>query len=161
MQRISTYLFSALLLVMYSIPGQAQDNGKAKVKIKRSQDGSTEEFYEEFDLEEGQDIEDILHQLDLLDEFGQLKDGQAFEISIRKLDGDQEIQNYDISFFPEGHEFKGFLGVKLKSADEEESASVGALVSEVIGGTAAEESGLEAGDLIVQVDDEPIESLEE
>lgn len=154
--------FLALFALAIYAPISAQDTGKAKVKIKKSENGTTEESYEEYDLTEGQDIEDILRQLDLLDEFGQLKDGQAFEISIKKLEGEDELQNYDISFYPEGHEFRAFLGVMLKeNRSNGETEIEGALITEVYEGTAAEAAGLQAGDVIVGIDDEPINSVGE
>lgn len=160
--RYINQFFLALFALAICTSASAQDTGKAKVKIKKSENGATEESYEEFDLTEGQDIEDILRQLDLLDEFGQLRDGQAFEISIKKLEGEDELQNYDISFYPEGHEFRAFLGVMLKeNHNDNEEVIEGAVVSEVYEGTAAEASGLQAGDIIVGIEDEPINSVGE
>ncbi|MFT5183698.1 MAG: membrane-associated protease RseP (regulator of RpoE activity) [Flavobacteriales bacterium] len=160
--RYINQFFLTLFALAICTSASAQDTGKAKVKIKKSENGEIEESYEEFDLTEGQDIEDILRQLDLLDEFGQLRDGQAFEIIIKKLEGDDELQNYDISFYPEGHEFKAFLGVMLKeNHNDNEEVIEGALVTEVYEGTAAESSGLQAGDIIVGIEDEPINSVAE
>lgn len=143
----------------------AQSQGKAKVQIKKSENGTTEEYSEEFELQDGQDIEDILKQLDLLDEFGQLKDGQAFEINIRKLDGEEEIQNYDIEFYPghEDHAGSPFLGVMLRDLDqdalENSGTTTGALITEIIEDTQAATTDLQAGDVIVEVNDEVINNV--
>jgi hypothetical protein len=53
-----------------------------------------------------------------------------------------------------------FLGVMLKEAPGEESEP-GAMISEVIEGTAAEKAGLQAGDIIIQLDDEEIGGVNE
>ena len=161
--RLAFLFFS--LTVSYSL--LAQSSGKAKVQIKKNENGATEEYTQEFELEDGQDIQDILRELDLLDEFGQLKDGEAFEINIRKLDGEDELKNYDISFFPE-EAGQPFLGVRLKEVHQEmdfegssESIQPGAYVTEIIDGTGAEVAGLQAGDIIYEIDDEPVDDVQE
>lgn len=156
-----TRLFAMAIMALFSTAILAQNQGKAKVQIKKSENGSTEEYSEEFDLQDGQDIQDILRELDLLDEFGQLKDGQAFEINIRKLDGEEELQNYDIQFYPERQSWvdaKPMLGVMLKDAHED-GGQTGAEVTEIIEGTGAEAAGILAGDVIYEVNDQPVKNI--
>jgi putative serine protease PepD len=50
----------------------------------------------------------------------------------------------------------GLLGASVTSATSEDSATVGALISEVSAGGAAEEAGLKAGDVVTNFNDVPI-----
>jgi putative serine protease PepD len=50
----------------------------------------------------------------------------------------------------------GLLGASVTSATSEDSTTVGALISEVSSGGAAEEAGLEAGDVVTNFNDVPI-----
>ncbi|MBX0300113.1 trypsin-like peptidase domain-containing protein [Cryobacterium sp. 1639] len=50
----------------------------------------------------------------------------------------------------------GLLGASVTSASSEDSATVGALISEVSPGGAAEDAGLQAGDVVTNLNDVPI-----
>ena len=155
------------LAAFFSASLFGQNQGKAKIHIKKSENGTTEEYTEEFDLQDGQAIQDILQELNLLDEFGQLKDGQAFEINIRKLEGEDELQNYDIQFYPNSeftHEERPLLGVMLRGVDESTTAThgdrvVGAVITEIIEGSAASATDLQAGDVIFELDNVAVNSV--
>lgn len=157
-----TRFFAMAIMALLSTALVAQSQGKAKVQIKKSENGSTEEYSEEFELKDGQDIQDILRELNLLDEFGQLKDGQAFEINIRKFEGEEELQKYDIQFYPERKSWmdaKPMLGVMLREANSEEGGDAGAQVTEVIDGTAAQTADLEIGDIIYEINGDAVKSV--
>ena len=132
----------------------AQSATKATVQIRKSVNGQEETQTQEFVLEEGQTIQDILQELDLLDEFGQLKGGQAFEISIKKTDAMGGTQDIDLAISPTV-EFsnKAFLGVYLRESDNDGN---GAQITSIIEDTVAEEVGLQEGDIITQVNGEDI-----
>ncbi|MGC6533542.1 MAG: PDZ domain-containing protein [Flavobacteriales bacterium] len=132
----------------------AQSATKATVQISKSVNGQEETQTQEFVLEEGQTIQDILQELDLLDEFGQLKGGQAFEISIKKTDAMGGTQDIDLAFSPTV-EFinKAFLGVYLRESDNDVA---GAQITSIIDDTAAEEVGLKERDIITQVNGQDI-----
>lgn len=159
-----TRLFVVALSTLFTTALFAQSTGKAKVNIKKFEEGSSEEYTEEFELMEGQDIQDILRELDLLDEFGQLKEGQAFEINIRKLDGEEEIKSYDLEFYPERNSWfdqKPMLGVMLRDADHEMESQPGAYITEIIDDTGAQAAGLQEGDVIIGIDGKDVNSVED
>ena len=143
-----------LLAVLPASLLMSQSATKATVQIRKSVNGQEETQTQEFVLEEGQTIQDILQELDLLDEFGQLKGGQAFEISIKKTDAMGGTQDIDLAFSPTV-EFsnKAFLGVYLRESDNDVN---GAQITSIIEDTAAEEVGLQEGDIITQVNGEDI-----
>ena len=155
MTKVLARMWALTLLAM--LPASllvAQSATKATVQIRKSVNGQEETQTQEFVLEEGQTIQDILQALDLLDEFGQLKGGQAFEISIKKTDAMGGTQDIDLAFSPTV-EFsnKAFLGVYLRESDNDAN---GAQITSIIEDTAAEEVGLQEGDIITQVNGEDI-----
>lgn len=143
--------------------------GKAKVYIKKNVSGVTSEETHEVNIAEGEDIQKVLQELGVLDEFGQLKPGQEFEIKIDKFDVDSNIENLHFFFTPDAPmppmpplpplpptmETRPFLGVMLRETidmNTEKEITTGAYVTEVIEGTAAETAGILAGDVIVEID---------
>lgn len=155
MTKVLARMWALTLLAM--LPASlltAQSATKATVQIRKSVNGQEETQTQEFVLEEGQTIQDILQELDLLDEFGQLKGGQAFEISIKKTDAMGGTQDIDLAFSPTV-EFsnKAFLGVYLRESDNDVT---GAQITSIIDDTAAEEVGLQEGDIITQINGQDI-----
>jgi hypothetical protein len=67
--------------------------GKAKVFIKKNINGKVEEESREINLEGGEDIDAILRELGIIDEIGQLKPGQEFEIKIDKISPEGGSEN--------------------------------------------------------------------
>jgi PDZ domain/Secretion system C-terminal sorting domain len=146
---------------------------KAHIYIKKNQNGEMVEETREFEIAEGQDIETILKEMGVLDEFGKLKDGQSFQITIDKFENGARSQDFQLRYMPgeplrsmppiEGFALQSdqpFLGVMLKEVQGDE-ASTGVMISEVIEGTAAETAGLQAGDIIVEIDDQEVNVVEE
>lgn len=171
-------LLTGLVAILFSVSAFAQT--KAKIYIKKSENGKVSEETHEVDIKEGQDIETILREMGILDEFGQLKEGQSFSINIDKFEGDDN-QNINMlvmppmppmpplppdapnapEWFPEN---MPFLGVMLKENNDEVNDSgnaPGVLISEVIEGTAAETAGLLAGDIILSFNDVEISDVEQ
>lgn len=147
------------LLVLASASVWGQSATKATIQIRKNVNGQQETVTEEIVLDEGQTIEDILQELGLLDEFGQLLDGQAFEISIRKTDVSGGTQDIDLLFSPQAEmNQQAFLGVYLREASGEHD---GALITSIIVDTSAEEVGLLEGDIIVKVDKSDIEGVQD
>ncbi|WP_306643627.1 PDZ domain-containing protein [Sanyastnella coralliicola] len=148
-----------VLLAVFAVSfSQAQD--KATVKIKKESNGEVEELEKEINLQNGDDIEAILKELDILDEFGNLEEGQAFEITVRKLNQNGEEQNYDLSFYPEKSSGRAFLGVYVDTANGPDGTR-GARVSGIIDDTAASESDLQEGDIITKVGKYDVNSYDE
>jgi type II secretory pathway component PulC len=156
----------------------AFSQSKAQIHIKRNQDGVQSEETRDVLLEEGQDIQEILIQMGVLDELGQLKSGQELEIRIDKTEGAESLENLELFFaplppdMPELPDFamappmenRPFLGVMLKqnsNTNNGDETSEGVFVSEVIAGTAAEKAGLLAGDRLLKIDDLEITNVDQ
>jgi molybdopterin-binding protein len=114
----------------------------------------------------------------VLDEFGNLKSGQSFEISIDKFENGTPSQDFQLRFLttppappappaPElwmEMENQPFLGVMLKETvinDKGKTTSSGAMITEVIEGTAAAAADLEEGDIIVAIDGKDVANVSE
>ncbi len=150
--------------------------GKAKIYIKKNMNGTTTEETHEVDIAEGEDIQKVLQEIGVLDEFGQLKPGQEFEIKIDKYDLDKQVENLHFHFSPDAPEAidppdnisfprmqsRPFLGVMLRETTaygSEKNAPDGAYITEVIEGTAAQDAGLLAGDVIIEIDEQKVDNL--
>ena len=160
MKRTLTRLWALTCLAfLTSASVWGQSATKATIQIKKNVNGQQETVTEEIVLDEGQTIEDILQELGLLDEFGQLLDGQAFEISIRKTDVSGGTQDIELLFSPtQEMNQEAFLGVYLREAGEDTD---GALVTSIIEDTSAEDIGLQEGDVIVKIDDTDISNVQD
>ncbi len=151
---------------------------KAQIHIKRNQDGVQSEETRDILLEEGQNIQDVLIQMGVLDDLGQLKSGQELEIRIDKSQGDNNLENLELFFTPPGPEMpplpgfapappmenRPFLGVMLRQNVEDEngnSTNSGVIISEVIDGTAAEKAGLMSGDVVIKIDDIEVTNVDQ
>ncbi|MFM9986153.1 MAG: PDZ domain-containing protein [Flavobacteriales bacterium] len=181
---------SALLICACLFATQMHSQGKAKVYIKKSVDGVKSEETREIAIAEGEDIEKILQEVGVLNEFGQLMPGQEFEIKIDKYDQNNNVENLHFYFTPDGNtgilmppppplapnapdglsplspmapmEKRPFLGIMMREGEvdgENMTPIIGAYISEVIEGTAAETAGLLEGDVIVEIDDMNIENM--
>lgn len=170
-----TKLFAALLFV--SISPLAFSQTKARVYIKKDQNGTVTEETREFNLSEGQDVETVLKEMGILDEFGQLKEGQQFSINIEKSDVMEGDQNMQLRFSPNfppmppmppmpavPMEPQAFLGVMLKdfnSGEATKKVDPRVMITEIVPGSAAEQCGLQAGDIILKIDKQDIHSFDE
>lgn len=147
---------------------------KAQIHIKRNQNGVKSEETREIIISDDKSIQDILTEMGVLNELGELTDGQQIEIRIDKQDGLDEIDNIELFFSPESFpvpplpEFapappmapRPFLGVMLKEESKDEpTASSGVTITEVVEGTAAERAGLLAGDIILKIDGDDVNSI--
>ncbi|MBL7941452.1 MAG: PDZ domain-containing protein [Flavobacteriales bacterium] len=172
MHRLAT-LFAFVTLVSI-----ATAQNIARIQIQKNENGVTSEETREVPLQDGQDIESLLKEMGILDEFGKLKEGQSFQISISRMDGQEGFRNMDMSIMPvppmppmppmdpmspmnpeDMFTWFGnhaFLGVMLK-----ESEAGNPEITEVIEDTGAEEAGLEAGDIISAIDGEEMNSVED
>ena len=152
--------FITFMLCMYYITyGQ---NQQAIIKIEKSENGETTIIEKKIKLSAGQDINSILKELGVLDELGNLKEGQSFEINLKKLNGldiDQEIkiEYFDMPEFDFELESKAFLGVMLTELPEKN----GVLIQDVIEGSQAEKSGLQRGDILISFNGQKYYSVEE
>jgi len=127
-------------------------NEKAIIKIEKNNNGEVTIIEEEVTLNDGQDINSILQELGVLDELGNLKEGQSFEINISKteypdINNDIKIEYFDYPELDFELESKAYLGVMLTDLQDQN----GVLISDIISGTAADDAGLMAGDIITEL----------
>jgi len=172
-----TRLFIPALCCLFASAGFAQ--GKAKVTITRQVDGKSTSETREIDLNENQDIQLLLEEMGVMNEFGQLKEGQQFEINVQKSQGAAQDESRRIFIFPDGSdtsprmpemgrfdieacsESKAYLGVMMKDVSISSQGIQAARITEVIAGTPAEEAGLEMGDLITHINGDRVESAQD
>ncbi len=173
---------------------------KAKINIKRNQNGTQTEETKEVVIGEGVDVEDILKDMGVLDELGQLKAGQQFEISIEKFDSLDNKDEINLKFygspglapmspmppmapmapmspmspmppmppFPGSYSYttetKTYLGVMLKTSVETDGENIETgkpYVTEVMEESPAMTAGIESGDIILEIDNQDMNSLQE
>ncbi len=132
---------------------------RAKIKIEKTKDGQTTVIEKEVDLEEAQDIDSILEELGVLDELGNVMDGQSFQINIIKKDGLDSTDDITIEYFETPNfnflnETKAFLGVMLAEHNGE-----GVRITSIIEGTKAEEAGLLPGDILTAINGTSYDSV--
>ncbi len=148
MNKILSFLSLALCITTMTY-GQ---NQQATIKIEKSENGETTIIEKEVELTDGKDINEILQELGVLDDLGNLKEGQSFEINVKKIDRDNvdqdiKIEYFDFPDFDIELESKAFLGVMLSQNEE----GNGVFVQEVIEGTQAEKVGMQDGDVILEL----------
>jgi len=134
---------------------------KAKISIKKTHNGEVEEITREIEIKEGQDLESVLAETDIWQEFSNVKEGETYEINIVKLKGGEEIQQMNL-FLGDDFEMpekKAFLGVMLKEVKSEPGKGV--MISKIIDKTAAADSDLQAGDIIIEIDGKEVDSIDE
>lgn len=135
---------------------------KAEIRIQKEVDGKVQEITKELEIEEGQDISELLESLGLLNEMGELKAGEKFEIILRRSNDSELLSEHDLFFEPNEAELfenddRGFLGVILRETNME--GNTGALISEVMDGTAAEKAGVEPGDIILELEGDTVDNV--
>jgi hypothetical protein len=174
---VRTLRYLALLpFALFALVAQAQT--KAKVHIKKNQNGTSTDEVREFELSEGQSIDDVLKEMGILNEFGQLKEGEQFSISIEKNAIGQDPSQLRLFMHPgmpsmppmppmppmPGMEIPkqnvAWLGVMMRteSAEAKGKEWEGAYVTEVVEGSPAAQASIETGDLIVEFNGSKINS---
>jgi len=167
MIRTSILLLACIAAGMVSLESEAQS--KARITITRELDGNTKVESREFILEEGQDIDGLLREMGVMNEFGELKPGQRFEIQMEKREsGSPEMLNrlqIAPSPFPDGLTFtpgkrdrQAWLGVTVKDALVTGKNEKAARITEVAPGGPAEKAKLQEGDLITHIQKARVES---
>ncbi len=136
----------------------------AKIVIKKNVNGQITEEVKEVEIGDGVDISEVLIQMGLLDEFGQMQPGQEFEINIQKKSYIENRNGQDWTMYPplspqyrSSGEMKktAYLGVILNDYSENigKKRIEGALITEVIENSPAAQAELQVGDVVVSVDD--------
>lgn len=143
---------AAVLCIVLTIKAQESER-KVKVNITTKENGKTETIKKEFTLEDGQDLNEILREMGVLQEVNDMEGGQTMEINVIKKEDLEVLEDMEIGMFMEkfAHcgEPKPFLGVYVESSSDDEVK--GAYVNSIIDGTAAAESELKEGDVITAI----------
>jgi hypothetical protein len=95
MSKIQLSKFVLILsCLLFSFVALAQT--KAKIHIKKEINGQKVEETKEIDLANGQDLSQILKELGVVDELGQLLPGQEFQINIEKSNQEGDNSSFDV-----------------------------------------------------------------
>lgn len=179
MKNIAVIVLAFLLFAPFGV-SHLTAQGKAKVYIKKNINGTVEEETREIELNGTEDIDTILQQLGVVDEIGQLKPGQEFEIKIDKSTPEGGMENFKLFFAPDGPppsgppafpgsgmwsqpnaEPQAFLGVMLLDNEMGQAGEEGVWISEVVEGSPAEAKGLMTGDQLISIDGKAVQSSQE
>lgn len=145
---------------------QKAQSQKLTIDIEVTENGETKRIQKEIDMLDGEGIKAILDDLDVLEDIDIRGTGERLEVKVlKKRDGSSE-KDIDVRVFGDddfewfGHEFekeKGpLLGVFIESYNE--NGSRGALVKDIIEGSAAEKAQLQENDVITAINDKGITS---
>lgn len=152
----------------------AQDmdkNRRVRIEIVTTENGGTKRVTHEFDAADEEEMQQALKDLGILDHFNLNGDDRDMEIDIRRFGGPQDMEELSLLLAPKAPDLpdapapplgligepKGYLGVASSYMSEEQARTSkapggkGAVVTEVLNGTAAEKLDLKEGDVIVQV----------
>jgi hypothetical protein len=152
MRKLFFSLIAALLIPALAMAQNAPS--KAKIYIKKNENGQVTELEKEIEIPAGQDIQQILNDLDIWNEIPTSPEVQRIEINVEKLGLDPMNQDLEVIMMYPGMDVpkRAFLGVML--VDSKEKAGV--LINKVIPGTAAEKIGLLEGDIIYEFDGQSV-----
>jgi hypothetical protein len=163
-------LLFAGALTLSAFPGNGQS--KAKISITREADGKTSTETREFELSDGQNIDSVLREMGVMNEFGELKPGQRFELQMQKSFEGVPEQTGTFRIGPGTFPFELFgdqtcaapqpyLGVTMKDAEVPGKNEKAARITEVMAGSPAATSALREGDLITHIAEQRVESAQD
>jgi len=156
MRRNLFSLIAAIIIPVLSISAQGTGPSKAKIYIKKNENGKISEVEREVEIPEGQNIREILNDLDIWDDIPVTPEVQRIQLNIEKLGLSPDQQDVEIIMMYPGMNVpkSAFLGVML--IDQEGNA--GATINKVLENTAAALAGFQEGDVIYELAGETIES---
>lgn len=180
MKNIAVIVLAFLLFAPFGA-SHLRAQGKAKVYIKKNINGTVEEETREIELNGTEDIDAILQQLGVVDDIGQLKPGQEFEIKIDKSTPNGGEENFKLFFSPDGptppvpparprgprsmsppmEEPQAFMGVMLMDDDMQNTGEKGVWISDVVADSPAESEGLMIGDKLIEIDGQKVNSSQD
>lgn len=151
MKKSILFLTAILFFASGNIIAQKEAK-KAKIYIKKSENGNVTEYEEEVPIVEGQDLQELLNEMDIWKEFEDLKVGETIELNVNRFENGDWQNALNFAFTGEG-EAKPFLGVMIAEAEN------GVAITEIIEETAAAESELRSGDVITKINKEEVSSV--
>ncbi len=130
---------------------------KAKIYIKKSENGNVTEIEEEIPITEGADLEKMLNELGIWEDFENLTEGETIELNIRRFENGDWMNALEMAFTGQENP-QAFLGVMIRNAEND---GKGVRITEIIDDTAASGSELKEGDVILEIDSQETNSTEQ
>ncbi len=149
-------------VMTFALAQEADDSNTRQmtIEIEVTEDGEVTKIVKEVDAADGQDIQEILLELDVLQDIDITGTGERLEIKVKKeIDGDLD-SDIDVEVFAPGSSFgwtdcntkaekRALLGVFIE--DYNIDGQKGAHVTGIVENSAAEKAGLKAGDVVTKV----------
>ena len=162
-------------------PGKAksQDDSpdqKVRIEITTKENGSTQHVTREFDLSNGEALEDALRELGVFDEIGVINDGENLVIDLKRVNEEggtlkdmcMALSMEDLADLGGAGGYLGVYGGDWNSstcADDQKknknnkAVKEGACITQVIDDTPAAQAGLVEGDVITMIDGDAVGSF--
>jgi len=163
---------ACLLMAAHPVIGQTDEKEtrrSVQITVTTTEDGTTTTEVKEISIDGIENVEELLKELNVLSETELGKVGEELEINIQKsyqglLKQDFSMQmdfpGEDFDFQWEQNSNKGFLGVTIRDAEEEDKVKEGAVVTSVVAESAADKMGLQEGDIITSVNGKTVTGQE-
>jgi membrane-associated protease RseP (regulator of RpoE activity) len=163
---LTSVLVAGLFTYGWAQNADSKKEQKLKIDIEVTENGKTKKITKELYAIDGEDIQAILEDLDVLEDIDIRGKGERIEIKVKKeVDG---AKRKDLNVHVSGDDdFVWFehvtsdekrpqLGVFISSYDE--NGKKGAVVTDIVDGSAAEKSGLKEDDVIIGINKTDISS---
>ena len=145
----SLFVFGICLGTFAQEPSQ-----KAKIYIKKSDNGKVTEIEKEIPITEGADLEKLLNELGVWEDFENLSENETIELNVRRFENGDWMNALELAFSGQENS-QAFLGVMIKNDDNQ-----GVRITEIVDDSAAATSELRSGDIILEIDSEDVTSTE-
>lgn len=174
------HVIAAVLIGSASLQALAQEQPqerKVRISITHNENGETTHIDKEFDLNDEENIEDALRELGVLKEFNVQGDGENIVIDVRRLKDGGMLEDMSMALTMDdeesvlawaGREPQAYLGVYLGDHDgtlgkgaAKPPVKKAAMLTKVIADSPAAKAGLESGDVVVEMDGDPVESADD
>ncbi len=153
------------------VPAQQRDGErKVRIEVTRTENGQRTRETREFDLSDEKQLADALRELGVMDELNIIGDDENLVLDLKRTREGGMLNDMCValSLADEAiaHQQPPYLGVYYNDWNGDTGKNAppvkkGAEITSVEDGTAAEKSGLKAGDVIVGMDDRKIENGED
>jgi PDZ domain-containing secreted protein len=147
--------FSVSLVALTSLIF-AQSGTTARILIRRNQNGVTTEESRIIQLDDGKSMNDVLREMGVMDQFGNLKPGQQFSINIEERDkSGQPLDQMQMLLNPfQSTSAMAYLGISMVSEEVQQGRKniEGVMVKEVMPNSPAFNAGFMVGDMLLEID---------
>ena len=163
----------------YASKAKSQDgeqDRKVRIEITTNENGSTQHVTREFDLSNGEALEDALRELGVFDEIGVINDGENLVIDLKRMnqeggtlrDMSMALAMDDLADISGAGGYLGVYGGNWNSSEcsddqkknkNNKAVKEGACITYVIDGTPAAQAGLQENDVITMIDGDEVGSF--